>query len=182
MRFEEPHGPKPPPAEARNSRCFRPRRLRPRKQSLIHYLFSKAGRTPGRNGNSRRASGGLRPYAGGGSGPRDPKGSQKLSQQFAPILSGSACRPSPRGAPRLGDEAGDLKVAKIPAPAPPQFCQVRAARSPGGPNGPARRPGAPTGRKNNDLFTAPRFARFVLGASPLAPVPSGTPIGQPLPQ
>ena len=68
----------------------------------------------------------------------------------------------------FGDKAGDLKVAKIPAPAPPQFCRVRAARSGGGPNGPARRPGAPTGRKNNDLFTAP-VLRGSSSARPLAP-------------
>ena len=49
------------------------------------------------------------------------------------ILSGSACRPSPRAAKPLGDRAGDLKVATIPAPALPQFCRVRPRRAPHAP-------------------------------------------------
>ena len=74
LRLAEPRGPKPPAAEARNVAELVSGHAGSDPQSLIHYLFSKAGRTPGRNGNSQRASGVLRAARGEAFSPRDPKG------------------------------------------------------------------------------------------------------------
>ncbi len=115
-------------------------------QSLIHYLLSKASRTPGRNGNSRRGAAccgppeGVRPARlcesqeqsihsppmtirfglrapGVGRRPsaqarrfyEPQKHGPKHNQKLAPNLSGSACRPLPRAASPLGEQAGDPK-------------------------------------------------------------------------
>ncbi len=68
------------------------------------------------------------------------------------LLSGSACRPSPRGAPRLGDKAGDLKVATIPAPAPPHSVKFGLRRPARASKMPRRRPGGSTNRKSTAFF------------------------------
>ncbi len=62
----------------------------------------------------------LRPYAGGSSSPRDP----------------------------LGRKSSTNKSAQTTTKGSAQFFRVRAARSGGGPNGPARRPGGSTNRKS----------------------------------
>ena len=46
----------------------------PSKTALPYFCLTLVGRAPGRNGNSRRASGVLRASRGEASGPRDPKG------------------------------------------------------------------------------------------------------------
>ena len=113
LRLAEPRGPKPPAAEARNVAELVSGHAGSDPQSLIHYLFSKAGRTPGRNGNSQRASGVLRAARGEAFSPRDPKG-RKSSVNSSPRF--CRVRPvahPPRGAPRLGDKAGGSKNRAI---------------------------------------------------------------------
>ncbi len=60
-------------------------------QPLPYFGLTLVGRTPGRNSNSRRASGVLRAARGQASGPRDPQGSQEQSSQSPPQF----CRVQP---------------------------------------------------------------------------------------
>ncbi len=113
----------------------------PQKQSLIHYLPSKAGRTSGRYRNFRRASGVLRASRGERFGPR-----------------GSASRRNSTN-----------KSAQTTTKGSAQFCRVRAARSPGGPK--AQRAGPATLKDRNSFThptarLSPHSVMFGLSPTP----------------
>ena len=90
-------------------------------------FLTLVGRAPGRNGNSRRASGVLRAARGQASGPRDPKGSQELRHQHRPNRPSSPPAVSATSPVELqsaawgGGELRDSASRKSSA----QICQVR---------------------------------------------------------
>ena len=101
-----------------------------------------------------------RRYAPGRQG-RRPKGSQEQKPIHSPILWHSSSARLPRAAnaslrPRTAVPFRIALFALRPKAFfnPPQFFGIRAARSGGGPNGPARRPGGSTNRKSTDNSSA----------------------------
>ena len=63
-----------------------------------------------------------------------------------------------------------LQVAEAVPCSPPQFCQIRAARSGGGPNDPARRPGDPKGSQVFSLTHHPTHRPFITTFCRVRPV------------
>ncbi len=124
LRFEESRGPDVSPREARNTplcveSCVPPGR--PTHLKAQHPFTAQKYRIRSQPNIcsppavSATSSVELQPAAWGGGGLRDPKGSQKLGQQFAPILSGSSsARPPTRQclrALRLGSLYPNIQLA-----------------------------------------------------------------------
>ncbi len=119
------------------------------------------GRAPGRNGNSRRVSGGLRASRGEASGPSDPKG-RKSNNLFPPKAVGFGLSPIPRSryaawATRLAP----LRVAEAPHPFTAPFSEVRPRRAP---HAPLKR----RSRRERRFLTESRYSLLTYSSSPPA--------------